>query len=648
MELGFKIDFGGGFEEVAPPLNKDATRFRLTWTGRTPSVTLESIAFVWAGPAAKKLNDYRKEGTNSGLGIYTCLPLRVDLCPDLYIDVALDLVHESTRWQCDQVVCPIMEPGRKDWLNDVAAGFTFSYLASTKSLFTAAPGFAPITFTDYKLIPYAISEIPDYTTVASLNISLFILGWQIAGQTRDLMREGFRIGGDTATAVAGTAILVGLEEIVRLGFDVTMLLADLVHLVILTQHFLDLFQQMIDAIIQPPKYKLGMREEDLWKKACAYLGLNFTSTIYFPTSPDYHATWIPKKVVIPDQTPSLAFTLQNWKRAESESLFSGESYGYFDGTFKEFIDAMKLKYNADFVIKNNVLYFLPLNELGSTPGFTLPNTEEVGNTYNAPNPHGTNAAELPFYYRLSFAIDEGDRNTLHRYEGTSCAYTVQQPNVPQHLKHYVRKGTAQMVSLPCALAKRKDYLTGPEHLIRNHEPLAGQIVGLFTNAVDKFLTLLNDLAELVFVDVPGGWGEQSFVVPSASRIDERIGWMLLSDDSFNVPKSFVGVESDNGHWEVSPLSQQYNSAESLMERYHASNLATRNQQLTFSGKTFPLCCKDFTTLMQDNAFNTVDNKVGWFSDLLWDPQNEIAVSADYRIKETYVNTLTENINIDGE
>ena len=113
----------------------------LIWESLNPSAKLQSITFEWLGETAKKIYDYRKAGVTGGsYGIYHGLPLRLEPCSNNLppFELLLDTINESVEWECDRVTTPIIERGRKDWLEGMAASFSFAYLANVDSINTAA------------------------------------------------------------------------------------------------------------------------------------------------------------------------------------------------------------------------------------------------------------------------------------------------------------------------------------------------------------------------------------------------------------------------------------------------------------------------------------------------------------------------------
>jgi hypothetical protein len=384
VDYRFYIDFGNGFESVQPPSNHEALKLKMLW-GTRATARIESINLEWWGDIANKLNTYRAGGlTGATPGIYEGLRMRVETCTPVVksFDFTLDLINKAAMWECDKVTTPMIRESKEDWFEQQCAAYSFWYLASD-NVSNGTPG--KITALDYKATPYAISEIPDYAQLANLAVTFFLIVWQIADVIRSLASKVTMLIGYAVAAAWPTNILLLLMAIVEIGIYI-------VYLIFLISEMISLLVKMIACVIQDVKFKLCMRERDLFQKLCQFLGLAFNSSIYTSPSPFENATWMPAKPVTPkvDTTNFLTGAISkltaigghdtpsDYDRPANELTADGfptpNAYGYFDGTFKEFIDAMCLKYDADYVIKDNVLYFENKHLFNEVGQYQLPNT----------------------------------------------------------------------------------------------------------------------------------------------------------------------------------------------------------------------------------------------------------------------------------
>ena len=644
MDPQFQINFGSGFVTVEPPQNKDAIVVDVVFTKDKARATIASINFLWMDDTAKKINDYKEQGLKGGKGIAYGLPLRITVCDELIFNFFLNLAHSSARFECDKVTCPIMEEGGTDWFERETRGKSFWFLTTIGQL----------SQSDYKKTPYALSTIPNYTQIVSLAFQQLVLLWKFRDIILEFTGSSNELAADTtesAIPVVGTphipvTVAHVINIILRVG-DVVLTLAAI------TFFFIELKKN----IIQRKKYKLCMREQDLFKKIAANLGLGFSSSIYAPGSIYENATDMPPKIVMPKVSQNILQTANDalFDRPENE-LNNPKSYGYPDETFAEYVERMERKYNAELKIINGTMVFEEKNSFNTTGAYVIPNTGEVGNTWNLPNPHGTNLSELAPYYRISFRTDPTDLNTIHRYRGTSTSVQITSP-FPLDKTH--GWGVGQDIDLGTALAKRKYYLTEVEEFFNALNNIMHSIGGIIVAPINVLIGAINGVIKVLNAIIflwnllPG--------VPNITKISlipkiknpftlnpllSRIGWMDISNDSFSQGKTFIGMDI-GGDWYLHPQTEDNMSAKQLMIDFHGKNLATRgNQWLIFDKTKIPFCCEDVGKILNRNIFITPDNKNGKFTSIKWSLNKDIITQLDYRIKEDYIAGLKEKIIID--
>jgi hypothetical protein len=439
----------------------------------------------------------------------------------------------------------------------------------------------------------------------------------------------------TAIATLGTATPT-------LVATLTYTILYFIYLFALVIALVNLVKNLIDNIIQPKKYKLCMREKDIFTKAFEYIGLKFSSTWYQSGSSFENATWMPKKI--------LAFSAGNnplnvFKRpADENQNFPNDPniFGHPDGNFRDFIIDMNQKYNSKITIIKGVAYFEEKHYFLKKAAFTMPNTGKVGFSYNYPRPSGTNAFELAANYSIFFATDTTDLNTLHQYTGTSVQVTISQ-KVTKNVQN-VLLSRSEEVRLRCALAKRKENLTKVETLLNGVINALFGFCNFIIKTVNGVVKVINKVAK--FLGAKGAIIQPIPTLPT-NILNNRIGWMMLSNDSFSTPKTFIGVQV-GADWEISAASQGTMSAVNLLTVAHGKNLATRgNQWTTFEDHEFPFCADRYNVVKDNNVFTTPDNKFGLIETAKWDIGNEKAINVNYRINEDFTKNLKETIIVDG-
>ena len=647
MDYLFKLDFGNGFVTVAPPVNHAAIKLDIIFTSQKPSASIQSINFEWIGETAKSIIKYKNQGMTGGRGIGECIPMQIVPCyklitsggvatiqVDFKVDLMLDLGSDAARFECDRVQCPILQSGRIDWLSVAAESVSYWYLASA-NVGGGVPG--KINYSDYKKTPYCINFIPDGMAIVTLLLTEFMVVWQLAELIRGLKERVEAL----VVYVAQTAIITS-GAILQLIFRIIEIVAYLIYIFFLLKLFIQLIKDIADNILKPfpPKkiYKLCMREEDIWIRTANYFGLNFSSTIYAPGSPYRDATEMPQKIVMPAEYQP--FNLLSVFDRPYDENGNQKSYGHPDGTCKEFMERMMIKYNAEIRIDNNTLYFEERHFWDVTDPYQIPNVDEIGYTFNLPDPHGTNFHELPPSYLLKFQMDTSDLNTVHFYKGTSIHVMVN-PIIVGNVK-YLTNGQAVWIELPYALAKRKQFLNPIEQRINS-----------IINGMNGFISVMNQFVTTVIgtlnavIQFFGGDGFDIPQIGLLQTLDNRIGWMELSNDSFTIPKTFIGTNV-GGDWELHPDSQAIMSAVGLFNNFHGKQLATRgNQYITYFDKRFGFCCTDVAKIIKKNVLITPDNKKGKFTKLSWWLENELAEGVDYRIRQDFTTNLKETIIIDS-
>lgn len=616
MDASYEIDFGSGFVAVAPPANKDAIALDVVFVKDKARATIQSINFEWLADTAVKINAYKEAGLYGSRGIAFGLPLRITPCANLQFLLMLNLAHEEARFECDRVLCPIREQGGTDWLLKETQSFAFWNLVN---LNPGQPG--RITFLDYKKTPYLRNDIPGGGQMVSLLITEFM----IVSQGIEMVDKIIELSGKLAADIAQAAILTS-GAIIQVAFDIILLAAYIIYFYILLNMFIKLIKDILDNVMKPfpPNkiYKLCMREKDCFLKVAAYLGLTFSSTIYASPSPFQNATWMPQKIVMPATIQPLNI-LSVFERPENE-VNNPKSYGHPDGTAAEFIATMEEKYNAEAIVVNGVLHFEEKHHWNNTNPYQIPNTADVGYTFNLPDAHGTNLSELAPYYRVAFRIDQSELNTLHRYKGTAASVTITSPFPVNKNSGW---GNGKVVDLGSALAKRKEHL--------NELEAKCEVV---ITALNSIVNAVNQVIGLI------GSNRPTNPIPSMTT---RIGWMELTNDSFGEPKTFIGMQVGTD-WEIDPNSEAVMSGINILNTFHGKNLATRgNQYLTYFNKKSRFCCEDFFIISQSNILRTPDNKNGKFTKMFWRLSDEVAENTDYRIKQNFISGLIETIKIDG-
>lgn len=635
-----ELNYGSGFALKDPPKNIQGLKINLVWINQFPNATVSGTDFIWTNKNAQELWARKKSGTNGGTGITEGVGLRLYMwcgtTREMFFDGYIDVGNDKTRWETDMVHAPSVETGRVDWFMNKAKSIPLRVLAK---LAVGAQG-RIVPATDYKKVPYCVVKISQAplqeALVAITELAVLKQGFETA---RDIATLTTKATGDAATATAtlGAATPTVAATVVEIGFDVVYLLGCAITL-------LAEGKKIIDSIWQFKKYKLAMLERTHFQRICEYLGMQYSSTIHSPNSVHYNATWMPKKSVIPlKQNPLNLFT-----RPYDESINfpnNAKVYGHYDGNASDFIETMCKKYNAAINIQLNpqtgvrTLYFEEKHHWNDFGVFVVPNTSANGYAHNNPQPFGTNIMQLPWNYLLAFATDDTDEGTLYRYQGTTCEKTILQNQVGNKL--WTTRGKAVDVELECARALRKDYLSRVENLLNNVINFLIQIVQDIVNAITA---IYNAIAWIINLFGGNVQPITPYQLPT-NLLNNRLGWMELTDDKFGTPKSFIGIPSGSD-WKIHPNNDIYCTAEYLMTTLHQKNLPTHGaQQDLYYDKLFKFCCADYNAIRNKNVLTTPTGLLGNFVSVDWTVWTEQA-EANYGIYVTETNNLIEKTSTD--
>lgn len=554
-----------------PPTEWQKMEVQLNWDDSDNlSTSLSTNAFTFEGAAAKRINTWISQGANGNKGIFEGMPFKIQTCTNqTVLDGCIDTAAPEATYRCDRVVLPVRDNRINDYITDRADAFSFAYLAS---LPTSAAG--KINPSDYKLIPYCISSIPDYNQIMTTAIALFLVTKEIAEIIRKTADLAAELAQPTTTVAAAVKLILQAA-----------------YIVVIVAAIINLIQTLIDNIIQPAKYKKGMYCRTLFQKGCAYLGLTFASTILnSSTSAYYRAAIIPRKIVQPNGN---IFT-----RAADEST-TATSYGYYDGTFGQFIREMEDIFNARAVVRGTTLYFERVDYWNSQSSFQLPDLDLYG-TNNGQ--YRYNASELSSNYFAIWQLDNQELNTYDDYNGTSCQMQAR-PTMYNVQKNILLQNLTEK-RFAFALAKRKTKLT----------------------AVEKALQVIMNIMSF-FTSYP----------PQSNRI----GWLLLSNDFTGVPK-FCVLDSSN---KIASNNATLTSARTLMNNFHSVSFPLQNQYLLYEGLEIPFCCDDYIKLVNNNTISTYDGRYGKLRNLRWQIGSDVAV-IDFKVRPQggrYTNNITQTL-----
>ncbi|MFI5404924.1 MAG: hypothetical protein ACHQ1D_00275 [Nitrososphaerales archaeon] len=619
-------------------------------TGDDRKVRTGNLDFV--GKLADEIGRHNIQGLHGGAGILEAPEFKVQACGSnlLLFDGGIDTSSCETVYECDKVSAPLRH-NEIDYFRDRASSFYFSDLAK---LPVGSPG--KINSTDYVQVPYIINSIPDGVNIMVSALSLIILLKEFKEIEEKTVAVVSELTGDmtmtTTSAISITAPSVAIGMAIgRVIVDILRITFYIIYLLFILSSIITLLQMLFDNIIQPVKYKKGIRIETLMRTAAASMGLTFVSSLYQGFGEHGDDVIIPQKRPM-SNTPTKIQNLFGFKKIKNkdhDEAKNQDAVGYPDWTFAALIEAEEKRLNAEAIVKSNILYFEPVDFLKGKSGYTIPDVKTNG--------YKTNACELSGTYRIAYTLDDQETNTYDEYDGTSCQMTLS-PNVVINKRNVLLSKSTEII-LPYSLVKTKKSLTIVEEVFETAYDIVSILYDTATGFLNSIIKVINTIIKLLnkilkFVHVK---------IPSISTIDPmppnpitaRIGMMLLSSDFIGVPK-ILSIDASNN---PSKNDSLLNSARALIDEHHYINFAIRNvdsygnkkydhnQWLIYENKEIPLCCNDFVSINNNNFVRTIDQKDAKIMSLVWNPYKEMA-RITYRVKEKYTDNLTNSYIIDGQ
>lgn len=539
---------------VSPPKNAAELSLQLNYgKDQFPNAGVLTITdFVWVRENYDLLMSYINAGRdNTGVGATEGVPFRIDITdnvnPKTVFDGYLSFKGVKIKDRIS-ITCKAINNGTVDWVNEVATGFTFEYLAS---LSAGAPGYIDPSL--YVFVPYVLNSVPNYQQAAMATLSVFVISQTLYKEIENITGLIAEAGGVFTTIPAAVKMVIKVA-----------------YLIILLAALIKLLQDMIKFIISPVKYHAGMYVRDLMERACDYLNVNFSSEIWQPQSAYYNEIIIPKKL----------YNAQNLSDASILGFLKpdvNEQVGWYKGTFADLLNALKLKYNAKIVVTTApaggkpTLIFLRKDKNALPPQYVLPNIYNPEYTFNVDECHAN--------YLISYQTDTQDLNTFQNYKGTLYQVITGQQTVKY--QPFVTLTDLVQVSIPFARATRKTELTTPEIIIDDLFTLFDIIDSALVTVVNDVIDAINTITGIInkiikslkIIGISLSWSIPSIGHLNKSSlgasIENRIGMLALSNDHFGVDKILIIVPGSQAKYtKVHPVNDTYESAKQAWDYSH--------------------------------------------------------------------------------
>jgi hypothetical protein len=498
-----------------------------------------------------------------------------------------------------------------DWLNDVASGFSFEYLYEIQV----------IKDSDFVDIAYVISSIPDYKSAV-----MAVIGFTLI--INDL----------SASVVSLTAAISAVSSGSPDWGNIFILVGEILKFITLLIASIALIRRIAFLLIQPVKYHKGMQLKRIFERACQHLGLVFQSSIILE---DEYI--LPKKRQVP-VNPQNKF---NYGVLGAFSPNEFQQWGYPDGTFAEFIESQKKRYNAKILFDGNTMIFERVDFYIGTPQLSLPNI--INDDYTL------NSQDFISNMLISYQTDISESNTITDYKGTSYQ-TIFKPQTVINQNFVLMKGIKK-IELNYALGKRKNELTKVEEIVKDILNVIDVLVSGVAFVVNNFISVLNAILDglnafIGFLEDAAAFFGFDFDVPEfpeikpfepidlSDIIENRIGMLSLEKDSFQVDKILWLSPADY------KLKQPQPTARQVYHEFYDFENFQQYKQKNWDGIPFTLT--DYLQVKNNPRAITPDGIVAKLVSLKFNPWDKIA---NVISKEPYIyttNLIKTHIETNGE
>jgi len=570
-------------QDFGEPSNWQELTITIDWLNQRESGGVPNLTNLsFKAEACKYLNERFLNGLNGGPGIFEGVPYDIEVGrignPAFVFQGYLDGTNDLTVFGKEEITVGLNKRQGEDWLNDVADGFSFAFLAEQ----------GIITSSDYIKVPYVINYVPDGTQLVLLSISIYLM-------TKELLENIKRIT-DLINAVTNASTpVVGIGGAIPgpvIAWDIgdfinvtLTAIANLVLIIGITVAIINLIEEVFLQLLPPRRFHLGMTERRLFERACQHLGMNFVSQ----TITDLDTVHIPRKDRKGGERGETGFPAND-----------GPIY-----LFGDFIRVMRQKYNADYRIVNGTFFFERID------AFEIPSEYNIPDFFNDQerllDSVVFNTDEIISNYNIVYNFDVQDQNTLDDQTGR-IFQAITRPNIIQNEDLVNLKNLAQ-IQVPFSLGKDKQELTGVEEVASVLGGIVDSITGIFG----------------------GGTNFQS-------QIDARVGSLLLSSDFLTFGKNVKMQGSRLARNQRSLISARLLWDKYHFINSFAEFNGRHNQFYRFLNQRVPMTLEQFSLLLDNNIFTDREGRQVQIELVTYNPF-ETTAFVNFRVRRKYTNNL---------
>jgi len=532
----------------------------------------------------------------STVGLFQGIPYKVTMDGGVSIDYFVDLT-DGVKVRQHEIEVKLKRRRYIDDFRTQANGLSFEYLASQGVNFQV------------RNVPYFIVKDNQLEQTLQLAIVSYIMTKELIQAVRDTATAIANVT-EAATPITGIGptgpvISYNIGAIIRAALLAT---AQILYTAALLVAVIKLGAQILATMFPPKRNLLGIRFIDLMEDACAYMGYTFASSTI-------DRKWVLCPVPLIRDADSIF-----------DKVVSAVSPAYNKGyptasdttpTLGTFIDALETMFNARLIVINNQVRIERRDWLNTQsmsnilPSLSLQSERDDEYTYLTTN------GEVWKRYYIHYQTDFTDLHTCEGevYGGHDAEYSTE-PVFPVTDSQLLTIRGLNDVSIPFALARRKDKLTVVETLAKGLLAVVDAVTGIFG-------------------------GGTSYVAQINSRKDA----IRISQQYFAVTKCMYAVEGEfaTGGFVQRSDYLNYCSAEALWNGYHYINDIAENDWTLRENVRVRITAQDFVTL-QSNNYVLVDGvlveilKIEWIDEKSW-------AQISYRTRGNWANGKTNVIKI---
>lgn len=582
MILANKIRHYINNQDFGEPRNWQELAITKDWLNKRENVDINISDLEFVLKANKYLQQRILNGLSGGVGIFEGEPYRITVgdasSPSYTFDGYLDFTDELTVIGGEEISLALKKRAGTDWLNDVADGFSFAYLADQNI----------ITNGDYVKVPYVINYIPDGLQLIMLSMSLFMMSKELIENIQKLA-ETIADVTDAATPVIGVGVGFGAVAVTAwdLGNFILVVIkavARIAYIIAIIIAIKNLIEEIFEQLLPPKRYHLGMKFRTMFERSCQYLGLGFSSSI-----PELDWVHIPRK---------------DRKGGDSgESGFPTNTGPIY--TFGDLIREMKKMFNADFRIINGVFHFERQDNFDIISSYVIPSF--FNDQERLLDKNSFNTGEIVANYNIHWQYDIQDQNTLDDQTGR-VFQAITKPISFNDQKLVNIKGLAE-IDMPFSIGKTKNGLTRVEEVAKDLGRFVDNLTGIFG-------------------------GGTNF----ASQITNRIGSLLLSSHFLTYGK----VVKMSGNKLATDQRSELSATQLWDKYHFINSFAevngVHNQFYRFKELPVPMSLEEFTHLLENNKVSDQSGNECIIEKMEYFPQRGRAL-LDYRVRKKYTNNL---------